>query len=109
MLAAGAIQVAMRDGEANALLSHPVLGEMLKLWTLEDEGVPPLLHLSCLPLHPLSDLLPLDVSLSPALPCPALTPLSVPRSLQMTLTSNQLLTSPSCLLDPSFCAPLSHH
>ena len=38
MLATAAIQLAMAEGESQALLSHPVFGEMLKLWTLDDEG-----------------------------------------------------------------------
>ena len=38
MLATAAIQLAMAEGESQALLNHPVFGEMLKLWTLDDEG-----------------------------------------------------------------------
>jgi len=38
ILAAAAIQIVMKEGEGQSLLTHPVLGAMLKLWTMEDEG-----------------------------------------------------------------------
>lgn len=39
MLAFAAIQIAIKDGESQSLLKHPVMGEMIKIWTLEEEGV----------------------------------------------------------------------
>lgn len=38
MLAAAMIQLVLAEGEGQSMLSHPVLGEVLKLWSLEQEG-----------------------------------------------------------------------